>query len=137
MKWEEWTTNEKWVRSNDGWLAGVCQGLAVRFGVEPWIMRAAWLASIVFLGFGVLVYILLALTLPREDQLHSSHQEKFLGVCRKISLRTGFDVGLVRFITAFLAVSSFGATMVGYLVLYFVLPDTVSESAVQDSGRTL
>ncbi|MCB0366020.1 MAG: PspC domain-containing protein [Bdellovibrionaceae bacterium] len=136
MKWEQWGAGEKWVRSRDGWLAGVCQGLGERLGIEPWILRAAWFVSMVFFGFGVLVYLILALTLPREDRMEDSHQEKFLGVCWKLSQKTGMDVGLVRFLTVFLGISSLGATIVGYLVLYFVLPENSQERIYSDSGRS-
>lgn len=136
MKWEEWGAGEKWVRSQNGWMAGVCQGLGERFGIEPWVLRAAWLVSVVFLGFGVLVYLILAFTLPREDNMADSHQEKFLGVCWKLSQKTGLDVGLVRFLTVFLGISSLGATIVGYLVLYFVLPEDAQERIYSDSGRS-
>lgn len=123
MRNDKWKGQDRFYRSPEGLLTGVCQGLAESFGVEAWLIRLGWIASVLFFGVGILFYILAALSLPRKDELSRAHESRFLGVCSRISRRTDIDVGLVRFICAVLAVSSFGATMVGYFVLYFLLPD--------------
>ena len=122
----------QWVRSKDGVFAGVCAGLAKQFDIEPWLVRAAWLVAVLFFGTGILFYLILAFALPREDQLHEAHEKRFLGVCARISRKTGLDIGLVRTLAVVLGVFSFGATIVGYIVLYFVLP---AEEGVIDIRR--
>src|SRR5688500_8008161 len=113
----------RWVRSRDGYLAGVCEGLGRRFGIEPWLVRGAWLVSILAFGTGLLLYVIMALCLPREDELDEAYRKKLLGVCYRLSLSTGLEVGLVRALAVVLAFASLGATVVAYLVLYFVMPD--------------
>ncbi len=116
-------TNEyKWVRGCDGLIAGVCEGLGKRFGMDPWLVRVLWLVSILALGTGLLAYIILAFTLPREDQIADAHRRKILGVSSRLADATGMEIGLVRALTVTAALFSFGATVVGYVVLYFVVP---------------
>jgi phage shock protein C len=114
---------DQWVRSNTGMIAGVCEGLARRFGVDPWLVRIAWLLSILALGTGLFLYLVLAFCLPREDRALEAHDKRFLGVCARISKSTDFDVGLIRTGAVLLAFASFGATIVGYFVLHFILQD--------------
>lgn len=117
------TYEYKWVRAQDGLVAGVCEGLGKRFGMDPWLVRVLWLVSIMALGTGILAYVILAFTLPREDKLQEAYKRRFLGVSHRIALATGMEIGLVRALTVTAALFSFGATMVGYVVLYFVVPD--------------
>lgn len=117
------TFEYKWVRSPDGLVAGVCEGLGKRFGVDPWLIRAGWLISVLALGTGLLAYIILAFTLPRSDRLAEAHEKKILGVSTRIAHATGMEIGLVRALIVTSALFSFGATLVGYVVLYFVIPD--------------
>ena len=74
-------------------------------------------------GTGFLVYIIFALCLPREDRIHDAEQNKLLGVCYRISQSTGLDVGLVRAGAVMLGLASLGTTVIGYFILYFVVPD--------------
>lgn len=115
--------NRPWFRSNTGILAGVCEGLANRFDVNPWTIRIAWLIAVLALGVGLMAYIILAISLPREDRLTEAHQKRFLGVCHRLSESTEIDVGLVRAGTLFLALTSFGITVVGYFILHVLLPE--------------
>jgi len=46
-------------------LAGVAGGIAQRFGVSATLVRLAWLVSVVFGGFGALVYLILWIVLPK------------------------------------------------------------------------
>ena len=121
-----------WIRSKDGIFAGVCEGMGKQLDIHPWLLRAAWLGAVLFFGTGLLFYLILAFTLPREDRLAEAHNKRFLGVCGRISRKTGFDIGLVRALTVILGLFSFGSTVVGYLVLYFVLP---AEEGVIDIHR--
>ena len=57
------------VRVRQGRLvAGVFTGLARRFGVSPWILRAAFLVSMIVPGPQFLLYIALWLMMPSEDR---------------------------------------------------------------------
>jgi phage shock protein PspC (stress-responsive transcriptional regulator) len=117
------THRPKWVRSPNGLLAGVCEGLGQSFGISPWLLRGLWLLSVCALGTGALLYVILAFCLPRADRLADAERKRVLGVCHAISQRSGIDVGAVRALAVMLAIASFGATVVGYVVLYFVMPD--------------
>lgn len=48
-------------------LAGVCGGIAEWLGVDPVIVRLAWVLLAVGWGGGVLAYIVCALVLPEES----------------------------------------------------------------------
>ena len=55
------------VRSTSGGLlAGVLAGLAGRFGVSPWVLRAAFVVSMLLPGPQFLLYAALWLAMPRE-----------------------------------------------------------------------
>ncbi|MBU2667606.1 PspC domain-containing protein [Actinoplanes bogorensis] len=51
---------------DDRWIAGVCSGLARRFGVSPNIMRLIFVLSCLLPGPQFLVYIILWVLLPNE-----------------------------------------------------------------------
>ena len=56
------------VRTHDGRLvAGVCSGIARRFGMDPWAMRVLFLVSLfVIPGSQIIVYPILWLMMPEE-----------------------------------------------------------------------
>jgi phage shock protein PspC (stress-responsive transcriptional regulator) len=55
------------VRPRKGrWIAGVCAGLARRFGVKPWQVRLLFVLSCFLPGPQFLIYIVLWLVLPAE-----------------------------------------------------------------------
>jgi phage shock protein PspC (stress-responsive transcriptional regulator) len=47
-------------------IAGVCAGLARRFGMEPWQMRLLFVVSCLLPGPQFLIYIVLWIVLPGE-----------------------------------------------------------------------
>lgn len=119
----------KWVRARDGMIFGVCKGLARSLDLPLGLFRLMWILSVLFLGGGVGIYLLLAVCLPREDKLNQAMDARLLGVCAKIARRTDLEVGLVRVLALCLLILSLGATFVGYLVLYFVFSDQDSKRA--------
>ena len=110
------------VRSRDGVLAGVCAGLAHRLGVESWLIRLIWLATVLLFGTGVLAYLVLAIALPREDKLATALSPRVLGVAARVAYRMQLDVGLVRAIFLGIGLASAGVAILIYLMLHFLLP---------------
>jgi phage shock protein PspC (stress-responsive transcriptional regulator) len=51
---------------NDRWIAGVCSGLARRFGVSPGIMRLIFVVSCLLPGPQFIAYLVLWALLPNE-----------------------------------------------------------------------
>ncbi|EAC6873591.1 PspC domain-containing protein [Listeria monocytogenes] len=51
--------------SSQKMLAGVCGGIAEYFGIEVTIVRLVWVAATLFLGSGILLYILAAIIIPK------------------------------------------------------------------------
>ena len=112
---------QKWIRSQEGWIAGVCEGLGQSFNVSPNLLRLVWLVSIFAFGTGLFFYFLLAITLPSEKNPHPEAPQ-MLGVCSRISQSSGLEVGLVRFLALLSAFSSFGITIIFYFILHLTLP---------------
>jgi phage shock protein PspC (stress-responsive transcriptional regulator) len=55
------------VRPRQGrWIAGVCAGLADRFGISRGLVRLLFVLSIVLPGPQVLVYVVLWILIPGE-----------------------------------------------------------------------
>jgi len=50
------------------WIAGVCAGLARRFGMSPGLMRLIFVLSCLLPGPQVVIYIALWLIMPNEDR---------------------------------------------------------------------
>ena len=48
-------------------LAGVCGGIGEYFGVDPTLIRLAWVVFSLLGGSGLLAYILAAIIIPRDD----------------------------------------------------------------------
>jgi phage shock protein C len=46
-------------------IPGVAGGIAQRFGINSTLVRLAWVLSVFFGGFGLLVYLLLWIVLPK------------------------------------------------------------------------
>jgi phage shock protein C len=49
----------------DRMIAGVAGGIARRFGFNSTLVRLAWVLSVFFGGFGILVYLILWIALPK------------------------------------------------------------------------
>lgn len=54
--------------STDRWLGGVCGGIAKQTGIESWIWRLIFVLVATCLGFGGLIYILMWIFVPLDDQ---------------------------------------------------------------------
>lgn len=120
------STEIRWVRAKDGAIAGVCKGLAKSLDLDLNFLRLAWLVSLLFAGCGFWAYIILAIALPREDKLTEATNPKLLGVCVRLSRRLELEVGVVRALAIISAFLSMGASIVAYIILRFVIPETES-----------
>ena len=118
MKIEE----SKWTRSSTGILAGVCKGLAHKLSLDVMLVRLVFIFSVIFFGFGLGLYIILAFSFPREDMMAQAYDNRIFGVCSRLALRFHLDVGLVRALFLFLFFAGIGSPFLIYLILYFVLP---------------
>ncbi len=59
------------VRPRQGrWIAGVCAGLALRFGLPVSLVRLLFVLSVLLPGPQFLVYVVLWLLMPNEDRAH-------------------------------------------------------------------
>lgn len=112
-----------WRRSRDAVLAGVCAGIAQRIGAEPWVVRSIWAFSILCFGTGIALYAVLWVCMPRGDDRFGGLERMLLGVCARIARRGDVDIAVARLIAIALLFLSGGAAIVGYVVLYFLLPE--------------
>jgi phage shock protein PspC (stress-responsive transcriptional regulator) len=54
---------------NDKVIAGVCSGLAKSLEIDPIIMRLVFVVGFVAFGVGPILYLLLWLLMPKEEEL--------------------------------------------------------------------
>lgn len=114
----------RYVRSSNGMFAGICEGISKQVGIPAWAIRVIWiLFTLLAFGTGIIIYMILAFCLPDEDSVVQAEQKKLLGVCLRLSRAFNMEVGVVRALTVLLALASLGITIVGYIILNFVLPD--------------
>lgn len=52
-------------------IAGVCSGLGEYFNIDPTLIRIFFLLITIFWGFGVLVYLVCWISMPRKEELKS------------------------------------------------------------------
>ena len=49
-------------------LCGVCGGIAEYFGVDPTLVRLLWAFATLFVGAGIVAYIISAIIIPDQPQ---------------------------------------------------------------------
>jgi phage shock protein PspC (stress-responsive transcriptional regulator) len=65
--------SRKLVRPRDGrMIAGVCAGLARRFGMSVGLVRLLFVLSLLLPGTQVIVYIVLWILMPNEDKYYGT-----------------------------------------------------------------
>lgn len=121
------------VRSENGAICGVCKGLAQKLDVPVGLVRLGFVLSVICFGFGLGVYILLALALPRGDKLQKALEPKVLGVCAFYSKKLDIEVGLVRLLALILLVGFSLLTFIGYFVVYLMIPE---DQRPRDEGKS-
>ena len=58
-------TDKKLSRSNNKMIGGVCAGIADYLGLDPTIVRIVWVLMLFFAGFGILLYLILWIIMPK------------------------------------------------------------------------
>ena len=58
---------KKFFRSSNGMLGGVCEGIANYTGIDPTVIRVAWVVGSWFYGIGLVLYLALWIAAPCED----------------------------------------------------------------------
>jgi phage shock protein PspC (stress-responsive transcriptional regulator) len=51
---------------DDRWLGGVCGGLAQYFGIDSTVVRVIFILLALFIGGGILIYLILWIVIPLE-----------------------------------------------------------------------
>ena len=57
--------DKKLSRSNNKMIGGVCAGIADYLGLDPTIVRIVWVLMLFFAGFGILLYLILWISMPK------------------------------------------------------------------------
>jgi phage shock protein PspC (stress-responsive transcriptional regulator) len=134
-------TENRLVRVDDGWIAGVCGGVAQRVGLPPTLVRLAWLAAVLFFGTGLLLYAVLWWLMPSERDLpleptvwergengrrppleRTARDRKIFGVCGGLARRANLDPTVVRLAALALAGLSFGTVVPLYVIAAVAMP---------------
>lgn len=59
---------KKLYRIDDGkMIAGVCAGIAEYFDIDPTVVRLAWVLLSLFVGCGILAYIIALIIMPKKS----------------------------------------------------------------------
>lgn len=58
------------MRSDHGMIAGVCAGIANYFGIDPTVVRVLYVLMVLFAGFGILLYIILWIVMPKQKSIN-------------------------------------------------------------------
>ncbi len=48
-------------------IAGICAGIANYFRIDPTIVRVLYVLMVLFVGFGILLYLILWIIIPKEN----------------------------------------------------------------------
>lgn len=54
-------------RSSNKMIGGVCAGLAEYLDIDLTIVRIVWVLMVLFAGFGILLYVILWLVMPKQQ----------------------------------------------------------------------
>ena len=130
-------------RPHDGRvLAGVAQGLANRFDIAPWVVRAAFILFAFAGGAGVALYVAGWFLIRSEDEAESVAERVFSGATTS---RSWIGIGLV-FLAALILLDNFtflsggvvwavGLLILGLLLYTGDLPRLMNRSGDQDGPQ--
>ncbi len=60
---------------NDKVLGGVCGGIGEYFDIDPIIIRILWIVVALFAGTGLLIYLILWILIPMEEEDKAEFRE--------------------------------------------------------------
>lgn len=52
---------------NNSMIAGVCSGMANHFGIDPIIVRLAFIGAFLFWGAGPIIYLIAWVLMPKSE----------------------------------------------------------------------
>lgn len=138
-------------RSNQGYLAGVAEGLGRHYGVDPWLLRLGWIVAVLAFGTGILLYLALWWLVPREGSVpveptiwirsengnrpplaRTTVDRKVWGVCGGLARRWGWDPTWVRLGALALFTFSGGLAIFAYLAGAILMPSASDERPHRD-----
>lgn len=114
-------------------IGGVAGGLGEYFNVDPLWIRLLFIISVLFGGFGLLMYVILWVIIPlapaNEHQhlevkhLYRSRKERMLaGVCGGLSEYFNIDPTWVRLLFVLLLLFGLGFGLLLYFILWIIVP---------------
>jgi phage shock protein PspC (stress-responsive transcriptional regulator) len=114
---------------NNKILGGVCSGIAKSTGLPTLLVRLAFIFGTLWLGGGVLIYLILWLLIPAETtgilenfKLERDEANGMIGgVCAGISIAIGMNVTIMRLLWL-ISVFYFGFGLIPYLILWILMP---------------
>ena len=138
-------------RATNGYVGGVCEGMGRHFGVSPTLLRVLWIASVLLLGTGILLYLVLWWIIPREDTMpeepvvwrklsngehappmrRTAVDRKLFGVCGGLARRWGIDPSVMRLVVLSLATLSLGLVAIAYVITAMVMPGPGHQTSQQ------
>ncbi|MEA2190311.1 MAG: hypothetical protein QOI73_432, partial [Solirubrobacteraceae bacterium] len=80
---------------DNGIVAGVCAGLAKRFGVDPLLLRILFAATTIASGIGLVAYVLAWIVLPAEGADDSAARALTQGWGRRGTVEVALGVGFL------------------------------------------
>lgn len=122
---------KKWVRPKNAPLAGVCGAFAKALDANPVVVRLLWLSAGLFFGTGFCIYLVCWWFFPSEEQQYDPDKATFLGVCLRISKKTGVELSIVRIATFLSFFVSVGLTAFAYFISHLLLPKLESTPTSQ------
>lgn len=139
----------KLTRSRDRLLLGVAGGMAEYWNIDKTIVRAIWAIACLAVPPVILAYLILGIVIPDADQaaepdyvdvtpgggeaeraarsrqrLVKSRDRILAGVCGGIADYLGADPTVVRLLTVLATFVSFGITVVAYIALAVIMPES-------------
>jgi len=70
LRASSWTGKRLYRPQHDRKLAGICAGLAEYLGVDPVLMRVAWVVfAFLSAGVAIVLYAVLIFVIPNQDEL--------------------------------------------------------------------
>ncbi len=113
-------------------LAGICGGLGGYFEIDPVIFRILFLFSIIFLGLGLLAYLIMWIMIPVEETGSNGHpiprrlylsniERKIAGVCSGMGEFFAIDPVFFRVIFLILVFAG-GLGILLYLIFWLIIP---------------